>query len=51
MTVTIPYPDHRPQIGTVHPSVFKKSTPSDTKAEVVREEFYVVREQTHTPSS
>ena len=48
LMATILCPDHRPQIGTVRPGVFKKSAPGDAKAEVVREEFHVVPEQIRT---
>ena len=48
LMATILCPDHRPQIGTVRPGVFKKSTPGNAKAEVVREEFHVPPEQIRT---
>ena len=48
LMATILCPDHRPQIGTVRPGVFKKSAPGDAKAEVVREEFHVAPEQIRT---
>lgn len=42
LMATILCPDHRPQIGTVRPGVFKKSEPSaDHQAEVVREAIHV----------
>ena len=48
LMATILCPDHRPQIGTVRPGVFKKSAPGDANAEVVREEFHVAPEQIRT---
>ena len=48
LMATILCPDHRPQIGTVRPGVFKKSAPGNAKAEVVREEFHVAPEQIRT---
>ena len=48
LMATILCPDHRPQIGTVRPGVFKKSAPGGTNAEVVREEFHVAPEQIRT---
>ena len=41
-------PDHRPQIGTVRPGVFKKSAPVEPKAEIIREVFHVAPEQIRT---
>ena len=42
LMATILCPDHRPQIGTVRPGVFKKSEPSaDHQAEVAREDIHV----------
>ncbi|HCO62756.1 MAG TPA: electron transfer flavoprotein subunit alpha [Clostridiales bacterium] len=34
-------PDHRPQMGTVRPGVFKKPAVTENKAEIIREEFHV----------
>ena len=48
LMATILCPDHRPQIGTVRPGVFKKSTPAEPKAEIIREEFHVAPEQIRT---
>ena len=48
LMATILCPDHRPQIGTVRPGVFKKSAPGDAKAEIIREEFHVAPEQIRT---
>ena len=36
LMATILCPDHRPQIGTVRPGVFKKSAPVEAKAETIR---------------
>ena len=48
LMATILCPDHRPQIGTVRPGVFKKSEPVEGKAEVIREEITVAPEQIRT---
>ena len=48
LMATILCPDHRPQIGTVRPGVFKKSAPAEPKAEIIREEFHVPPEQIRT---
>lgn len=48
LMATIICPDHRPQIGTVRPGVFKKSAPGYAKGEVIREEFHVAPEQIRT---
>ena len=48
LMATILCPDHRPQIGTVRPGVFKKTAPGEAKAEVVREQFHVSPEQIRT---
>ena len=48
LMATILCPDHRPQIGTVRPGVFKKSAPVEAKAEIIREEFHVAPEQIRT---
>ncbi|MGN0483887.1 MAG: electron transfer flavoprotein subunit alpha/FixB family protein [Lachnospiraceae bacterium] len=41
LMATIMCPDHRPQIGTVRPGVFKKPEASDKKAEIIHENFHV----------
>lgn len=41
LMATILCPNHRPQIGTVRPGVFKKTPPCEGKAEVVREDIHV----------
>ena len=33
-------PDHRPQMGTVRPGVFKKPAETEKKAEIIREDFH-----------
>lgn len=45
LMATILCPDHRPQIGTVRPGVFKLGEKSETRqAEIVSEEFHVAPE-------
>lgn len=39
LMATILCPDHRPQIGTVRPGVFKKCAPVEAKAEILREDI------------
>lgn len=41
LMATILCPDHRPQIGTVRPGVFKKSEPVEGKAEIIKEDIHV----------
>lgn len=41
-------PDHRPQMGTVRPGVFKKSAHVSGHAEIIREEIRVPRENIRT---
>lgn len=42
LMATIMCPDHRPQLGTVRPGVFKKGVKNEFhKAEVIREDFHV----------
>ena len=41
-------PDHRPQIGTVRPGVFKKSEPVEPKAEIIKEDIHVAEDQIRT---
>lgn len=46
---TILCPDHRPQIGTVRPGVFKKTEPDAARtAEVIRENIHVPAEKIRT---
>lgn len=41
LMATIICPDHRPQMGTVRPGVFKKSAPAEARAEVINEDIRV----------
>lgn len=41
LMATILCPDHRPQIGTVRPGVFKKCEETAAKAQVIREDIHV----------
>ena len=41
LMATILCPDHRPQIGTVRPGVFKKSVPGESHAQIIREDIHV----------
>ena len=41
LMATILCPDHRPQIGTVRPGVFKKGEQTAPKAEIIREDIHV----------
>lgn len=49
LMATILCPDHRPQIGTVRPGVFKKSEADTSRtAEVIKEDIHVVPEDIRT---
>jgi len=50
LMATILCPDHRPQIGTVRPGVFKLKTEPDysLKAEIIREDIHVAPERIRT---
>ena len=48
LMATIICPNHRPQIGTVRPGVFKKSNAVEGKAEIVKEDIHVAEEQIRT---
>lgn len=48
LMATIICPNHRPQIGTVRPGVFKKSDPVEGKAEIVKEDIHVADDQIRT---
>ncbi|MBM6870626.1 electron transfer flavoprotein subunit alpha/FixB family protein [Pseudoflavonifractor phocaeensis] len=48
LMATILCPDHRPQIGTVRPGVFKKADPTEGKAEIIREDIHVPADQIRT---
>ena len=45
---TIMCPDHRPQIGTVRPGVFKQAEPGEARAEIIREDIHVPAEAIRT---
>ena len=48
LMATILCPNHRPQIGTVRPGVFKKSDAAEGKAEIVKEDIHVAEDQIRT---
>ncbi len=48
LMATILCPNHRPQIGTVRPGVFKKSDAVEGKAEIVKEDVHVAEDQIRT---
>ncbi|MDE6259962.1 MAG: electron transfer flavoprotein subunit alpha/FixB family protein [Oscillospiraceae bacterium] len=48
LMATIICPNHRPQIGTVRPGVFKKSDAVEGKAEIVKEDLHVPVDQIRT---
>ena len=48
LMATIICPDQRPQMGTVRPSVFKKSEPVAPHAEIIKEEISVPADQIRT---
>ena len=48
LMATILCPDHRPQIGTVRPGVFKKSDAAEAKAEIIKEDIHVADDQIRT---
>ena len=48
LMATILCPDHRPQIGTVRPGVFKKSAPGEGGAEIIKEDIRVPEEKIRT---
>lgn len=48
LMATILCPDHRPQIGTVRPGVFKKGDAVEGKAEIVKEDIHVAEDQIRT---
>ena len=41
-------PDHRPQMGTVRPGVFKKSAPAPGHAKIIREDVHIPAEEIRT---
>ena len=48
LMATILCPNHRPQIGTVRPGVFKKGDPAEGKAEIIKEDIHVAEDQIRT---
>lgn len=48
LMATILCPDHRPQIGTVRPGVFKKGEAVSGKAEIIKEEYHVPADRIRT---
>ena len=48
LMATIICPNHRPQIGTVRPGVFKKSDVTAANAEIVKEDVHVADDQIRT---
>ncbi len=48
LMATILCPNHRPQIGTVRPGVFKKSDTVEGKAEIIKENVHVADDQIRT---
>ncbi len=48
LMATILCPNHRPQIGTVRPGVFKKSDAVEGKAEIIKEDLHVAEDQIRT---
>ena len=48
LMATILCPDHRPQIGTVRPGVFKKGELTAGTAELIREEIHVAEDDIRT---
>ena len=48
LMATIICPNHRPQIGTVRPGVFKKSDVTVANAEIVKEDIHVAEDQIRT---
>lgn len=48
LMATIICPNHRPQIGTVRPGVFKKSDAVEGKAEIIKEDIHVADDQIRT---
>lgn len=48
LMATILCPDHRPQIGTVRPGVFKKSEAGAATAEIIKEDIHVASDKIRT---
>ncbi len=47
LMATILCPDHRPQIGTVRPGVFKQGEPGCGKAKIIKEDIQVTEDDIH----
>ena len=48
LMATILCPNHRPQIGTVRPGVFKKAEPSEGQAEIIHEDIHIAPQNIRT---
>ena len=48
LMATILCPNHRPQIGTVRPGVFKKGDAVEGRAEIIKEDLHVAEDQIRT---
>lgn len=48
LMATILCPDHRPQMGTIRPGVFKKPEAAEAKAEIIREDIHFAAEDIRT---
>jgi electron transfer flavoprotein alpha subunit len=48
LMATILCPEHRPQIGTIRPGVFKKGEPALSRAELILEDIHVDKENIRT---
>lgn len=48
LMATIFCPEHRPQIGTIRPGVFKKGEEEECRAEIIREDIHVNAEDIRT---
>lgn len=48
LMATIMCPEHRPQMGTVRPGVFKTIEPTDGNAEIIREDIHVPASEIRT---
>lgn len=48
LMATILCPDHRPELGTVRPGVFKQTDPVEGHAEIIKEDFHVAKDEIRT---
>lgn len=48
LMATILCPDHRPQIGTVRPGVFKKAEPAQFTGQIIREDIHISESEIRT---